>query len=170
MLANEIDILDKARQYYFKSIENEIYLSKSIDMFEKLKSQSEEFHGLADTYLGSLTMLKGKYAFWPLKKMEYVDKGLIEMEKGLDKDPQNIESLFIFGSTCYYLPFFLGKKELAVEKLRNIIPLLNAEIFSKYKSEVISDVLTFLKENIELSKKEREKIDTLLYQLVIENE
>jgi hypothetical protein len=88
------------------------------------------------------------------------------MDKGLKKDPDNIESLFIYGSTCWYLPKLLGKRDLAMEKLNAIIPLLKDEIFENYEAKIIEDALKFLKDNLELSQKELSKVNKYYSQAV----
>jgi hypothetical protein len=125
-------MLEKARKTYYSALENEDDLEPAVKQFEKISSISSDKKPAATTYIGSLTMLKGKYAFWPNDKLKYVNEGIKIMDKGYNLDKKNIESLFIYGSTCYYLPFFLGKKELAIQKLREMIPLLNKGSIKNY--------------------------------------
>lgn len=162
--AHEAHIKD-ARLLFYQAVEDEDKLQLAIDKFELLKNKSKLHRGVSETYIGSLTMLKGKYAFWPMKKLSYVEEGLEIMDAGIALDPSNIESLFIYGSTCYYLPFFLGKADLAEEKLRKIITLLNDKTAAKYDKEILKNALTFLKDELELSAGETKKIDAILSQI-----
>lgn len=156
---NPGETLLSGRELYYESVEDEDKIDPSIEKFEKLIKEKPKLEGLSLTYIGSLTMLKAKHEFWPLKKLEYVEEGIIIMDKGIKKDPDNIESLFIYGSTCWYLPKLLGKRDLAIEKLNAIIPLLNDRIFENYEAKIIEDALAFLKENLELSKTELSKVN-----------
>jgi len=154
-------LLEVARLSYYKSTENEKHLEPSIKLFEDIKKRFPNYAGVSQTYIGSLTLLKGKYAFWPQKKLQYVEEGLAQMDEGLKLSPNNIESLFIYGTTCYYLPFFLGKKGLAIEKLNSIIPLLSNSTVKSYDKEIMKNVLAFLLENLELSTVEEQKIKSV---------
>ena len=110
-------------------------------------------------------MLKGKHAFWPQTKIKYVNDGIKVMEQGYSYDKNNIELLFIFGSSCHYLPFFLGKGDLAKEKLNEIIPLLNEKTIFNYDKEMMKGALKFLIEKIELKQNESDKLKNLLKEL-----
>jgi len=150
--------MENARKLFYQSVKDEDKLEKAIIEFEEIKKNNPQMNGVTTTYIGSLTMLKGKHAFWPHKKVEYVNEGIKVMDKGIAADPKNIESLFIYGSSCYYLPFFLGKKDLAIEKLRNIIPLLDEKSIIKYDSEILTNALKFILEKIELTPEEKSKV------------
>jgi hypothetical protein len=154
--------MDKAREKYYLAIEDEDHLQPAIDLFEDIKQNNKNNKAIATIYIGSLNMLKGKYAFWPMKKLEWVDKGLEILDKGYQMDKKNIESLFIYGSTCYYLPFFLGKAELAEEKLREIIPLLDYNNVKNYDKDVIKGAMEFLLENLELTNEEKKTVNGIL--------
>ncbi len=84
-------------------------------------------------------MIKGKHAFWPQTKLKHVDTGIEIMNRGLKYDPDNIESLFVYGSTCYYLPFFLGKGGLAKTKLKRIVELMDERAIEMYDNEILLD-------------------------------
>lgn len=153
------DLYLNARDAYYKATEKEEFVDKSIELFKKLEKDSD-YKGLARTYIGSLIMLKGKYAFWPNQKLNYVDDGLKEMDKGLSLDPKNIESLFIYGSTCYYLPFFLGKKNLAISKLKKLVHELNDSSIERVDKKILKNALEFIQENIDLNEKDSKKVES----------
>lgn len=157
--------LDKARKVYYKSTKEEEYVESAFKHFEKLKSKYDKYDAISMVYLGSLTMLKGRYAFWPKTKLSYVNKGINIMDKGLKMDPDNIESLFIYGSSCYFLPFFLGKKDNAEEKLKYIIDNLNKDVYKKYDNEILLNALEFIIEYIELTDREKNKVNKFLRKL-----
>lgn len=158
------DLLEAARKDYYKSTKEEKYIEKSIKKFEKLKT-NQNYKGVADTYIGSLIMLKGKYAFWPNQKLKYVEDGIKKMDEGLNADPDNIESLFIYGSTCYYLPFFLGKKQLAIDKLKKLVRVINIDSINNYDNKILKNALKFILEKIEISNSEKNKLNKILKKL-----
>lgn len=160
--ADNSSVFVKARNLYYSAIKNEDDLEPAIKLFTEIKSNHKASKGLTETYIGSLVMLKGKYAFWPQQKLKYVEEGIKKMDMGYNLDKKNIESLFIYGSSCYYLPFFLGKGDLAEEKLREIIPLLSESKIKEYEPEVIKGAMEFLLKNIKLSETEEAKVKLML--------
>lgn len=155
-------LLEKGRNLYYSSVKKEDDLEEAIKVFQQIKKQAPNQNALSTTYIGSLTMLKGKHAFWPQTKIKFVNEGIEIMEKGYSSDKKNIELLFIFGSSCHYLPGFLGKGDLAEEKLREIIPLLNENSIFEYKKDVMKGALEFLLKELELSQNEKSKLNNLL--------
>lgn len=162
VIANTEQLLEKGRKLYYSAVKKEDDLEDAIKVFQEIKSTAPEQNALSTTYIGSLTMLKGKYAFWPQTKIKFVNEGIDIMNKGYSKDKKNIELLFIFGSSCHYLPGFLGKGDLAEEKLREIIPLLNEKSIFEYKQDVMKGALEFLLKELELTQNEKSKLNNLL--------
>lgn len=93
-----------ARKAYYQSIADKNLIDSAIQLFENLRQGDEK--GVTETYIGSLVALKAKFAFLSHEKYRLAKKGLDIMDYGLGKARNNIEVLFIYGSTCYYLPFF----------------------------------------------------------------
>lgn len=161
LFSSNSDLLNKGRLLYHQSVEDEEKIEEATQIFNSLKN-IKEFKGVSITYLGSIEMLKGKHAFWPQDKMSYVNSGLEIMEAGLKKDPTNLESLFIYGSTCYYLPFFFNKKDDAKEKLLKIVSLIDRENVKTYNRELLQNALLFIKEKLDLDSDQKAKLNLYL--------
>lgn len=156
--ANTAILLKEARQLYYKSTQDEDAIEKAIEKFNQIKSKDNKLNGVATTYIGSLTAVKAKYATLPTTKYSLAIDGLEQMKLGLTQCPENIEALFVYGSTCYHLPFFFGKAKEAEETLKKIITLseLNYKLYDK---EIIINSLNFISDNIDLSNSEKERIE-----------
>ncbi len=154
-------MLEQGRQLFYKSVDKESYIDQAIAVFEKL--QQDQDKGLALTYIGALTALRGKHAFLPQNKLKWTNKGLEIMDKGIEASPENIEALFIHSSTCYYLPFFFHRADQAQENFNKILQLM-PEHKQDYDAEMIQNVLKFIQENGELDKKDQEMINGMLEQ------
>jgi len=161
-IANSAPKMDTTRQLFYDAVNDEDKLELAIKEFDNIMKKEPAKQGVATTYIGSLTMLKGKHAFWPHKQVEFVNEGIKVMDRGLEFEPDNLESLFIYGSTCYYLPFFLGKGSLAKEKLKKMVSLLSKERINQYDAKIMVNALNFIIEKIELSKEEMEKAEYFL--------
>lgn len=158
--ANTATLLKEARKLYYKSTQDEEAIEKAIEKFNQIKTKDNKLTGVVATYIGSLTAVKAKYATLPTTKYSLAMDGLEQMKLGLTQCPDNIEALFIYGSTCYHLPFFFGKAKEAEETLKRIINLseLNYKLYDK---EIIINSLNFISDNIELSNSEKERIEVV---------
>lgn len=159
--------LDKAREYFYKATEEEEYIDKSINKFEKVADDNKELSAMCDVYIGSLIALRAKYTFWPQNKLSFANEGIEKMEQALKLDSNNIESLFVYGSTCYYLPFFFDKADAAENALLRIIDLIDPKKIQtdeKLLKNALNFVIDKIKPEGERLKKAKsilEKIDTL---------
>ncbi len=149
--------LDKARMLYYDSIEDEDKIDMTIDLFEEIMIEDPSFKGTAKTYIGSLTAMRAAHVFWPNKKMDYANEGIDIMDEGIAISPDNIESLFIQGTTLYYLPFFFGKSDDAENNFKKIIRLLDDNSINIYDREMLMNALDFILEEAELTKSEKQK-------------
>jgi hypothetical protein len=169
LAATPSDMLDKARDLFYISVEKQDRTSEAIDLFEKIAREDTSLVGVSQTYIGALTALKAKYSFWPHQKLSHAKKGLSIMEAGIKKSSSNIEALFIYGSTCHYLPFFFNKGDEAQKTFVKIADLL-PEKFHNYDSEMILNVVDFLLEKAELGPKNQENIQSIRIQLLADGQ
>lgn len=165
-LALDSDIdnkLEKARLLYYKSVEDRTKIDEAIELFQEL-GKEKDLEAVALTYVGSLTALRAKHAFWPQAKLKFTNHGLKIMDEAINKAPENIEALFIYGSTCFYLPFFFNRNDEAQQSFHKIVHLLPENI-KKKDEKFTANILTFIIENIELPHKEKNKAQNLLSRL-----
>lgn len=155
--------LQKAREIYYKATLKEDFLEDAIKAFENVSKADNKLKPIADTYLGSLTALKGKYTYWPQKKFSYANEGIDMMESVVNnsnaKNQENIEVMFIYGSTCNYLPFFFNKSVEAKSALKQVIKLLEKD-YLKIDKELIGYITKFLNEKIEMTEQEKRIVET----------
>ena len=119
-------------------------------LFEQYKNLYPEFRGRAITYIGVLTALRGRHASWVYTKYNLVKKGLKIMDEGIQQSPEDIEALFVYGSTCYFMPFLFGRNDDARNAFLKIIELLPENI-QYYDAPLMNDVINFLIEHTKLS-------------------
>jgi hypothetical protein len=156
----ESDLLQKARIYFYQSVQQVDSISAAIALFEQLSTEDQQYKGVGLTYKGALYALKGKHALSPYHKFSWVIKGLHLMDEGIALSPNNIEALFIRGSTCFYLPFFFKKADVAKNDLKKILALLPTEMHY-YNPPIIINAINFIQEHIELTKEEQSLIHSL---------
>jgi hypothetical protein len=169
LTATPSDMLDKARELFYISVEKQDRISEAIELFEKIARDDTNMTGLSQTYIGALTALKAKYSFWPHQKFSHAKKGLNIMEAGITKSPSNIEALFIYGSTCHYLPFLFNKGDEAQKIFMEIADLL-PDKFHNYDSEMILNVVDFLLEKAKLSPDSQKTVQDIRIQLLADDQ
>jgi hypothetical protein len=156
--AHEVDsLLKRARALYYQSVNDEKNIDPAIEMFAQISQRSEKYQGRALTYIGSLTALRAKFAFWPHEKWKAANDGLRLMDRGLAGAPDDIEALFIHGATCYFLPAFFGRADDAQRHLKKIVGLLPAHA-QKYDAGLVANVVRFIAQAIRLNEQERKSL------------
>lgn len=157
--------LQKARELYYKATLEEEHLENAVTEFENIKKNAiknsdKKLQTLTEVYLGSLVALKGKYTMWPQKKFSFANEGIDIMEKAIEGNRDQLEAIFIYGSTCHYLPFFFGKKEDAKKALKQAVVLLEND-YKKLDKFMVNNILKFITERIELTPQEKKIIDSI---------
>jgi hypothetical protein len=155
----------KARLQFYGAIEDEDLIDMTIELFEEMILDDRKLTGVAKTYIGSLTAMKAAHTIWPHKKMSFANDGIDIMAEGIAFSPNNIESLFIQGSTLFHLPFFFGKSDDAENNFKKIIRLLDDDTIKQYDKEMLSNAIEFILENAELTDAEKRKAITIKQKL-----
>lgn len=110
--------IELAKAYYNLAMAHgkEKYINKAETHFRKVL-ENDENHALAYAYLGSLTTVKGKHAYAPWKKLDYVEKGCDLMDKAVDIAPQNVGVRMVRAFNNLELPDFFNRIAYAIEDL-----------------------------------------------------
>ena len=154
------ETLRGAREQFYTAIEDEKQVAPTIALFKQIAKVEPEYVGRAKVYIGALVALKGKHAFLPHTKLKWAKRGLAIMDSGLQKSPNDIEALFIHGTTCYHHPFFFRRADDAPRDFKKIIKLMPQQI-DAYDPKLITNVFVFLLENAKLTDSEKIYLQTL---------
>ncbi len=153
-----ISDLEKARLLFYASVENGALIDSATVSFSRLAQQQPSWRYRAQTYKGALTALKGKHALLPTEKLKWTKRGLKVMDQGLAADPEDIESLFIHGTTCYFLPFFFKRRAEAEKNLKKILFLL-PERHNEYDAVLLQNAFRFILQHVPLDSAEKKQAD-----------
>lgn len=154
------EMLEVARKQFYTAIENEKRIEPTIALFKRIGEVEPKYTGRTQVYIGSLIALRGKHAFFPHTKLKWAQRGLAIMDSGLQKSPNDIEALFIHGTTCYYLPFFFRRGDDAQRDFNEIIKLMPRHM-DTYDPKLITNVVAFLLENAKLTDDKKTYLQTL---------
>ncbi len=150
--------LQSARKQFYAAIEDKNQIAPTIRMFQRIAQLEPRYTGRTQVYIGALIALKGKHAFFPHAKLKWAKRGLEIMDDGLAENPDDIESLFIHGTTCYYLPFFFRRSDDAQRDFKKIIKLMPQQRHA-YDPQLIKNVTAFLLENAKLTDDEKKYLN-----------
>jgi len=152
--------LDQARRLFYQSVGEESHIDSAMTLFQQIEKQDTALAGRSLTYIGALTALKGKHALLPQNKLKWVNKGLALMDRGIETNPDDIEALFVHGSTCFFLPFFFNRSQDAQDKLRRIVALLPHDN-GAYDATLLGNVIDFIEQHTSLSDSEKNLLMTV---------
>lgn len=150
-------LLIRARLLFYASVEQEKQIAPAIALFEEIGARDEKLRGRTQTYIGALQALRAKHVLWPQDKWRFANEGLKLMDEGLKLAPQDIEALFVHGTTCFYLPIFFGRSDDAQRDLREIARLLPKQ-HQNYDPALVLNVIDFVLQNIRLNKLEKSSL------------
>ncbi len=162
------ETLQSARKQFYVAIEEKKQIEPAIKLFKRIAQMKPSYAGRTEVYIGALVALKGKHAFLPHTKLKWTKRGLTIMDKGLKKSPNDIEALFIHGTTCYYLPFFFRRSDDAQRDFKEIIKRIPLERHT-YDLTLIAHVVEFLLENAKLASNERVYLQALKGKLQLQH-
>ncbi len=148
------ETLETARKQFYAAIEDKKQIEPTIKIFQRIAQLEPKYAGRTQVYIGALIALKGKHAFFPYTKLKWSKRGLTIMDGGLEKNPDDIEALFIHGTTCYHLPFFFRRSDDAQRNFKRIIKLMPQHT-DAYHPKLIKNVVEFLLENATLTDNEK---------------
>jgi len=154
------EMLEVARKQFYAAIEDKKRIEPTIALFKRIGQVAPKYTGRTQVYIGSLIALRGKHAFLPHTKLKWAKRGLAIMDSGLQKRPNDIEALFIHGTTCYYLPFFFRRGDDAQRDFNEIIKLMPQQM-DTHDPKLIRNVVAFLLEHAKLTKDEKIYLQTL---------
>ena len=136
---------EKAREEFYKASKSEEYLESALKKFKILVKEDLENTYRWKVYEGSLTSMKAMYVFWPQKKLKFANEGIEMMEKNIKKCSNDLEALFVYGTSCHYMPFFMKQSENAKWAFNQMVKVIK-ETNPDMNSELMKNVVKFLKE------------------------
>lgn len=154
------DMLKVGRKQFYAAIEDEKRIELTIALFKRIGQMEPKYAGRTQVYIGALVALKGKHAFFPHTKLKWANLGLAIMDSGLKKEPDDVEALFIHGTTCYHLPFFFKRRDDAQRDFKKIIKGIPQQM-PTYDPKLVGNIVAFLLENAKLTRDEKIYLQTL---------
>ncbi|MBD3226289.1 MAG: hypothetical protein GF313_16290 [Caldithrix sp.] len=162
--SQSLQMLQEGRRLFHQAVFDESKIDSAKIIFQKLSKEFPHYEGRATAYLGALTALEGKHAFWVYTKYKKVVKGLKIMDRGVKIDSTDLESRFIRGTTTYYLPGLFNRGQSTEADFSFIRQQLPAQ-YKAYHPKMIINVINFFLEKQELNRDERKQLENLKHKL-----
>lgn len=156
-------VLEKLRMTYYSGVEEYDYIDSLQTYIEDIFGKNiSDYPPTILAYKAGIDALKSKHAFWPFKKMSYLNDSMSLFEEAIAKDPENLEIRFMRFSILYYVPGILGYGNETEEDLDVVYQLLLERDYSALDYEIQNGMIEFLLMTDLLSKDEENKLKNYL--------
>ena len=146
--------VDQIRDLYVAGVDNEGAIKQGITLIDSSPYEDP----LLQAYKGAITVLKAKHAFWPAKKMRFLNEGLPILDALVAQNPSHIEIRYLRLLSCYYLPGFLGYSNQVKEDTQKLAALL-PEYGHTVPADLYLNITEFVRNARDLSEEEKKTFD-----------
>ncbi len=133
---------------------------REIEALRKASSELRPSVELLDAYQGAFLALQAKHALWPPKKLEHLENALPYLDGAVAASPDDTEIRYVRLMSCYYLPFFFGRKESVRDDFTALAHLL-PKSEGQYPDQWFADVSRFVLKRGDLAPEQRRELETL---------
>lgn len=148
-LAQEYSLeLREVRDRYLASAEDKSMINAADSALDALPDEiRESITGRA--YAGALEVMRAKHAFWPVRKLKYVKRGLRVLDELVTERPRNAEVRYLRLISCYYLPGLFNRGESVAADFA-VLSEVVTDLSGILDDDLYLDLLVFLIEKGEL--------------------
>ena len=120
------DYMERLRLTYYRSVDDEEVMDdlEKLIFSEEFGSDSSGQPAIIVAYKGAFEALKAKHAFWPVSKLNYLNKSLEILSKAIEIEPNNLEIRFLRFSILHHVPGILGHSDETQEDAEIIYHLV----------------------------------------------
>lgn len=155
------EAVEQLRSYYLQSAAEESYIAEAQAFIEQPTVFQEGESAIVEGYRGALIVMQAKHAFWPGKKMRYLNEGLPILDHLIAQDAEHVELRYLRLLSCYYLPRFL-KRGWSVEEDLDALARLLPAVSSEYPPDLYQTMVRFVMESDTISDGDRAALNQAL--------
>lgn len=117
--------MDRLRILYVLSVRDGGLAGEGARELDRIRSLAPlEAGPLLQAYRGAFRVLGAKHAAWPPRKLDHLKAGLPALDSAVSTAPDQAEIRYLRLVSCYYLPFFIGRKQSVREDFAALARLL----------------------------------------------
>lgn len=136
--------LERLRTFWFLSVAEDSMLPRARAEWEALRSRRELYPDLERAYQGALAVVEAKHALWPPAKLDHLKRAAPLLDSAVARSPNHPEIRYLRLMSCYYLPFFFGRKwsvDADFQALAQLLPQSRGVVPEGLRTEVAKFVL-----------------------------
>lgn len=136
--------LERLRTFWFLSVAEDSMLPRARAEWEALRSHKELYPDLERAYQGALAVVEAKHALWPPAKLDHLKRAAPLLDSAVARSPNHPEIRYLRLMSCYYLPFFFGRKwsvDADFQALARLLPQSKGLVPEGLRAEVAKFVL-----------------------------
>ena len=153
--------LEIARKQFHQAVSDQSLIDSTRAMYKRIIAKYPKYRGRGETYLGALTSLKGKFNKHLPTKLKLVKQGIKIMEGGLKINPEDLESLYVYGSVCQNLPAFFNKLIAAKKSFDKIYDLFESHK-KNHVSPALVNIVEYMLKNLKWTKEQEKHLREIL--------
>ncbi len=133
--------VSQARRDFFLALKDKNQAELFCENLRAVKSQN----ALMLAYYGASQAIMAKHAWNPYSKLQYVRRGIKDLEKAVGMSAENLEVRFLRFSIEYYTPSFLNLSKHQDEDAKKIMALVSADKINIDDPALLHDMFVFLR-------------------------
>lgn len=149
----------QVRQYYLESAYDEALIDEAEAFIDARPAAQGD--PLIQGYEAALTIMRAKHAFWPMRKMAHLKRGLPVLDELVEAHPNHAELRYLRLISCYYLPGFLGRGWSVQEDAHALVTLL-PPVRQQYPPDLYQLMVELVLETDDLSQDQRMALEQAL--------
>jgi hypothetical protein len=140
-----ISNIETLRLKYYSAVEDEDFIPELEKYINQIfNSEKAKHNPLYYAYMGGVSAVKSKHAFWPHKKLSYLNNSMEMLQKAISIAHKDLEIRFMRFSILHYVPGFLGYSSEKEEDARMIVNLLVNKEFANLSREIQKGIVEFM--------------------------
>lgn len=116
--------LERLRTLWFLSVAEDSMLPRARAEWGALRERGDLHPDLQAAYDGALEVVAAKHALWPPRKLDHLKAAAPLLDSAVARSPNHPEIRYLRLMSCYYLPFFFGRKASVEEDFHALARLL----------------------------------------------
>ncbi len=145
------------QEIYLAAIKSPSAVERGLKLTEVALMERKD-SALFKAYHGAFLALKARDSFWPLRKWNFAQDGLKELDQAVASENRDLEVRLLRATITHNLPLFFNRKEEAGQDLKWIIETLDTNKYQGLRRPVKMFLLNFLlTTNLSLAEERRVK-------------